>query len=297
MDSVIIDDAEYVDKRIDIVLSSILDIPRNRIQNYIKSGYITVNSKEIKKNYKLELNDKVSLAIPEEQEMSIEPKKADIKIVYEDDDLVVVDKPSGLVVHPGAAKEDTTVLSALMYLGVKLSIVGAPLRGGVVHRIDKNTSGILVLAKSDKAHFLLAKQFFSHTIDRKYIGIVCGHLREKVGVVDAPIARHPIKRKEFCVRNGGKNAKTEYKVLKSLNGMDVVMFKLFTGRTHQIRVHMKHLNHPLVGDEVYGKKSNIIKRHALHAFFLKFIHPSTGKEMSFFSRLPNDMLKIIKSGG
>jgi 23S rRNA pseudouridine1911/1915/1917 synthase len=298
MDSIVIDSSEYVNLRIDSALSEILDIPRNRVQNYLLKGYIKLNDKIVKKNYKLRLNDKINLSIPKKSEFLVKPNDAPIDIVYEDNSIVVVNKPPDLVVHPGAACEDISVVSALLYRNVTLSNIGAPIRPGVVHRIDKDTSGIIVLAKTDRAHFMLAKQFFSHTIDRKYIGVVQGHLTEREGVVDMPIARHQIKRKEFCVRANGKPAKTSYKVLKNLDAMDVVQFRLYTGRTHQIRVHMKHIKHPLVGDKVYGsKKENNIKRQALHAFYLSFRHPETQETVSFASKLPYDILKLIKNGG
>ncbi len=297
-DVIAIQKPEYTGLRIDVVLSRVLDVPRNRIQNYIDKKFIKINGLCIKKNYKLRENDVVSISIPKVKEDVIEAQDADIRIVYEDKDIVVVDKPAGLVVHPGAAKERISVVSALKYRGIKLSDVGAPIRGGVVHRIDKDTSGVIVLAKTDRSHFMLAKQFFSHTIDRKYIGVVYGNMENREGIIDKPIARHPVKRKEFCVSDRGKNAKTSYKVIKRLPGMDVVLFKLFTGRTHQIRVHMKYLNHPLVGDVLYHKKRDaIIARQALHAFFLGFIHPTTFKYVAFFSKLPEDIMRIVRSGG
>ncbi|WP_035588055.1 RluA family pseudouridine synthase [Hippea jasoniae] len=296
--TVVIDkiDGIYIGKRIDKVLSEILDIPRNQIQQWIKEGLIRVCDKQIQKSYKLSSQDCLIIDFPKPKEVSVKPAPAPIKILYEDDDVVVVDKPAGFVVHPGAAKEEVSVISALLYMGIKLSGIGAPLRGGVVHRIDKDTSGVIVLAKSEKAHFYLSKQFFEHTIDRRYIGITSTHLKKDHGIVDKPIARHPKDRKKFCVSEKGKNAKTEYKVLKRLEKYDIVMFKLFTGRTHQIRVHMKYLNAPLLGDVVYSKKSKEIERQALHAFKLGFVHPSKERMMVFYSKLPEDMMSIINRG-
>ncbi len=295
---VVIEDDYYIDKRIDQVLSDILEMPRNQIQHHISGGFITVNDKKVKKNYRLKAGDKVRIEIPPPKENRIEPVDADIEVIYLDDEIVVVDKPPDLVVHPGAAREERSVLSALKYRGITLSTVGEPLRGGVVHRIDKNTSGVIVLARTARSHFVLAKQFFSHTIDRKYIGIVEGHLRNREGVVEMPIGRHPVKRKEFTVTNRGKEAKTYYRVIRKLENGDLVMFKLFTGRTHQIRVHMRYLNHPLIGDPVYSsKKHPFMTRQALHAFYLGFVHPSTGELMCFYSKLPDDMRRLIRSGG
>ena len=298
MNEIFIDKIEpdYVGKRIDKLLSDILEIPRNQIQNYIKSGFITVCDKRVEKSYRIKGSECIRIIIPPPKKIEVEPRDADIKIIFEDEDIVVVDKPPGLVVHPGAASEDVSVVSALLYRGVELSNIGAPQRPGVVHRIDKDTSGVIILAKNDSAHFELAKQFFEHTIDRRYIGITSCHLKNVEGLVEKPIGRHPKNRKAFAVVNNGKPAKTQYKVIKKLANYDVVMFKLFTGRTHQIRVHMKYLGCPLLGDQVYGKVSKDIARQALHAFKLAFRHPKTGREMVFYSKLPEDMFKIVVGG-
>jgi len=298
MNEIFIDriDPDYSGKRIDKLLSDILEIPRNQIQNYIKDGLITVCDKRVEKSYRIKGSECIKIIIPPQKKIEVESRDADIKIIFEDDDIVVVNKPAGLVVHPGAACEDTSVVSALLYRGVKLSNIGAPQRPGVVHRIDKDTSGVIVLAKNDKAHFELAKQFFNHTIDRRYIGITSCHLKSVKGLVEKPIGRHPKNRKAFAIVNNGKSAKTHYKVIKKLANYDVVMFKLFTGRTHQIRVHMKHLGCPLLGDAIYGRASKDIERQALHAFKLAFVHPRTCQRMVFYSKLPEDMLKIVLGG-
>ncbi len=295
---VLIEDRQYEGKRIDSVLSEILEIPRNQIQHHIGEGFIRINGKPVKKNYRLKLFDEIVIELPPPKETLIEPVDAPVKILYVDDSIVVVDKPAGIVVHPGAASERISVLSALKFCKISLSGIGEPLRGGVVHRIDKDTSGVIVLARTPKAHFMLAKQFFSHTIERKYIGIVHGHLKEREGVIEAPIGRHPVKRKEFAVVKGGKSAVTFYRVLRRLDSCDLVMFRLHTGRTHQIRVHMKHIGHPLVGDRMYSSvRQSPMERQALHAFYLGFEHPCTGKFMRFYSRLPEDMRKLIETGG
>jgi len=289
-------DEAYLNKRIDKVISEILDIPRNQIQNYIKDGLIKVCDRTISKSYRIKKDDVIKILIPPPKDLDLKPKDAPIKILYEDNDIVVLDKPSGLVVHPGAGDEDKSVVAALLFRGVQLSNIGAPLRPGVVHRIDKDTSGVIVLAKNDKAHFKLAKQFFEHSIDRVYLGIVSCHLKKTQGRIDQPIGRHTKNRKLFTITKNGKNALTQFKVLKKLENYDVVMFKLFTGRTHQIRVHMKSIGCPLLGDMVYGKRTELIQRQALHAFKLCFSHPSTGKRLCFYSKLPDDMKKIITGG-
>ena len=298
MNEIFIDKVEsnYIGHRVDKLLSEILEIPRNRIQNYIKEGLITICDKETEKSYRIKGFECIKIIIPPPKELAVTPRDADIKIVFEDDDIVVVDKPAGLVVHPGAAHENVSVVSALLYRGVELSDIGAPMRPGVVHRIDKDTSGLLVLTKNDKAHFELAKQFFNHSIDRRYIGIVSCHLKDGMGLVEKPIGRNLKNRKVFAIVRNGKSAKTYYKVIKKLANYDVVMFKLFTGRTHQIRVHMKYLGCALLGDNVYGQASKYTKRQALHAFKLGFRHPMTDLEMVFYSKLPKDMLKIVLGG-
>lgn len=291
------DEDRYLNKRIDTALSKILDLPRNRIQNYIKDRLVTINDKLVNKNYKIRKNDALDVIIPEKKALKVEPNDAPIKILYEDAEIVVIDKPANLVVHPGAGHESTSVVSAMLHKNITLSNIGAPLRPGIVHRIDKETSGIIVVAKTDKAHFILAKQFFEHTISRRYIGIVYGHIKDRTGTVEMPIKRHKVDRKKFTVDENGKNAKTEYKVIKNLENEDVVMFKLFTGRTHQIRVHMRYLNHPILGDKLYYKKTEKrISRQALHAFYLEFNHPKSNKRVKFYSKLPIDMLKIIEGG-
>ncbi len=286
----------YVNERIDKILAEILEISRNQIQRYIEEGFITVCGKRVNKSYKIKKHDCINIIIPPPKDVIIVPRDAPIRIVYEDGDVVVVDKPAGVVVHPGAAWEESSVVSALIYRGIKLSNVGAPLRPGVVHRIDKDTSGIIVLAKTDAAHFNLARQFFEHTIERVYLGISSKHLETSEGFVDWEIGRHPKNRKLFSVVKKGKPAKTYYKVIKKLANHDIVMFKLFTGRTHQIRVHMKAIGCPLLGDVVYGKKTELIRRQALHAYKLGFIHPVTKQKMVFYSKLPDDMLRIIVGG-
>jgi len=285
-------------RRIDSALTEMLEISRNQIQRFILEGFIKVNGLPVKKNYRLRPDDTIDVEFPPPSEVAIEAVDAPIEIVYMDEDVVVVDKPAGLVVHPGAGRERTSVLSALKFRGITLSEIGAPLRGGVVHRIDKDTSGLIVLARNAHAHFILAKQFFSHTIERKYLGVVHGHLEKKEGVVDAAIGRHPVRRKEFCVRENAKEARTAYRVLRRLADYDVVEFRLYTGRTHQIRVHMRHLGHPLVGDVLYAKgRKDPIDRQALHAFLLGFIHPATGKNVRFYSSLPDDIRRLIRNGG
>ena len=298
-ENIIIDqiDDQHIGLRIDSVLADILNIPRNRIQHLLKDKLVRINGDYVAKNYKIKAGDCAEITVPEKKAVEVSVADAPINVIYEDDHIVVVDKPNNLVVHPGAGKESESVVGALLYRGVELSNIGALMRPGVVHRIDKNTSGLIVLAKNDEAHFLLAKQFFNHTIKRKYIGIVTGHLKEQAGKVDAPIGRNRKNRKIFAIDKNGKDAVTHFKVIKRLNGMDLVKFELETGRTHQIRVHMSHIHHALVGDSTYGGRKDNMKRQALHAFYLGFIHPATKKYISFYSPLPEDIKRLIKQGG
>ena len=290
-------DEQYVGLRIDSVIADILNIPRNRIQHWVKDKFVKINGNYVAKNYKIKAGDCAEITVPEKKAVEVNVADAPINTIYEDDYIVVVDKPSNLVVHPGAGKESESVVGALLYRGIELSNIGAPMRPGVVHRIDKNTSGLIVLAKNDEAHFLLAKQFFNHTIKRKYIGIVTGHLKERAGTVDIPIGRNHKNRKIFSADKNGKHAVTHFKLIKRLNGMDLVKFELETGRTHQIRVHMSHIHHALAGDNAYGGRRDNMKRQALHAFCLGFIHPGTEKYISFYSPLPEDIKRLIKRGG
>ncbi|MGC9257414.1 RluA family pseudouridine synthase [Desulfurella sp.] len=279
-------------KRIDSYLAEILDIPRNQIQKWIEKGKVCVNGKVVSKNYKLKGEEKISFEPIEFEKPNLKIADCDIKILYEDDFLVVVDKPAGVVVHPGAGSEHKSVVGALLFRGIKLSDIGAPLRPGVVHRIDKDTSGVIVLAKDNNTHFKLANQFALHISKRYYIGICEGHIKDSFGTIKTQIGRHPIKRKQFAVVQG-KLAVTHYKVIMRLKDMDIVRFELETGRTHQIRVHMQYLNHPLVGDSVYSKSSKLIQRQALHAFYLGFFHPNSNKFLKFYSKLPKDMIELI----
>jgi 23S rRNA pseudouridine1911/1915/1917 synthase len=281
-------------KRIDSYLAEVLEIPRNQIQKWIENGKVCVEGSVVRKNYKLKGEEKITFEPIEFEKPNLKVSDCDIKILYEDEFLVVVDKPAGIVVHPGAANEEFSVVGALLYRGVKLSDIGVPLRPGVVHRIDKDTSGVIVLAKDNNAHFNLANQFAAHICKRYYIGVCEGHLKDYYGTIETQIGRHLKNRKIFSVAPG-KHAITHYKVIMRLKNASVVRFELETGRTHQIRVHMQYLNNPLIGDNVYSKsKSKLITRQALHAFYLGFYHPTTNKFLKFYSKLPQDMLKIIE---
>ena len=283
--------------RIDaFVASQIPNLTRNAATVLIEDGNVLVNDKNIKKNYKLVAGDKVSITIPDPTPLEINAENIPLDVVYEDDDLLVVNKPKDMVVHPAPGNYEHTLVNALLYhCKDSLSGINGVLRPGIVHRIDKDTSGLLMVAKNDLSHNSLALQIKDHSFTREYEAIVCGKLKEDSGTVEAPIGRHPIKRKQMAVTDkNSKEAKTDYVVLGRYKGYTHVRLKLHTGRTHQIRVHMAYLGHPVVGDEVYGGiKVKEFKGQCLHAKKLGFIHPKTKEYMEFDSSLPEYFTKFL----
>ncbi len=268
--------AEDEGMRLDAFISSSTDYSRNSIQILIESGLATVNEKIVAKNYRLRNGDYIRVSIPEPEYANIVPEDIPLDIVYEDRDLLVVNKPKGMVVHPANGNYTGTLVNALMYhCKDSLSGINGEIRPGIVHRIDKDTSGLLVVAKNDTAHEHLSSQLKEHSMLRVYSAIVYGSIRED-GTVDAPIGRHPTDRKKFTVtERNSKNAVTHYKITEKLNGFTLIECRLETGRTHQIRVHMAYIGHPLRGDPVYGPKKVITELHgqALHACTLGVVHP------------------------
>lgn len=277
-------------KRIDLYLSEkIEDMSRSQVQKLIGDGNIKVNQKDIKSNYKVRKNDSIDVIIPEPVMLEITPEDIDIEIMYEDDDIAVVNKPQGMVVHPAAGNFTGTLVNALLAKCSNLSGINGVIRPGIVHRIDKDTSGVLVVAKNDNAHKALAEQIKEHSMKRVYMALVEGVIKNDEGTIDLPIGRHPIERKRMAVvQKNGRNAVTHYKVLERFKANTLVEARLETGRTHQIRVHMSYIGHPLVGDPVYGfKKQHFkLKGQALHAMTLGFIHPTTKEYMEFNAPLP-----------
>lgn len=277
--------------RIDKYLSEqISDRSRSFISSLIKDGNVLVNNKAVSKSYVLKDNDIVRASIPEAVEYIAEAEDIPLDIVYEDSDLIVVNKPKGMVVHPAAGNYSGTLVNALMHhCKGQLSGINGVLRPGIVHRIDKNTSGLLVVAKNDIAHNCLAEQFKEHSIKREYRAIAYGRFKESEGRVDQPIGRDQTDRKKMTVTTkNSKNAVTNYYVLEELNGFSYIRCVLETGRTHQIRVHMSYLGHPLAGDDIYGPKKVIssLNGQCLHAKTLGFIHPKSGEYLEFDSELP-----------
>lgn len=272
-------------KRLDTFIAGSSDYTRNSVQLLIDRGNIFVNGKICSKSYKVKENDEIVINVPPARDMGIIAQDIPLDIYYEDDDLLVVNKPKGMVVHPANGNESGTLVNALMYhCKGSLSGINGEIRPGIVHRIDKDTSGLLVVAKNDKAHEGLAAQFKEHSVTRVYNAIVYGNLKNDEGDIDAPIGRHKTDRKKFCVTEvNSKSAFTHYKVLERLKGFTLIECRLKTGRTHQIRVHMQSIGHPLAGDPVYGPK-NIISEldgQALHRGVIGFVHPIKKEYMEF----------------
>ena len=272
-------------------------LTRSAAQKLIEEGHVTRNGKAAKKNDKLNPGDEISVTIPEPKEVDIVAKEIPLDIVYEDEDVVVINKPKGLVVHPAAGHQDDTLVNGLLYaLGDDLSGINGELRPGIVHRIDKDTSGLLAVAKNDLAHTMLASQLKDHSMHRVYECIVCGSFREDSGTVDAPIGRHPTDRKKMTVTaRNSKEAVTHWEVVKRYRGYTHIRCKLETGRTHQIRVHMAHIGHPILGDMVYGHKKPELGQDSqcLHAGSLCFTHPRTGQPVLVFAELPQYFKEVV----
>ena len=292
---------EFIGERIDKYLSmQIQGKSRSFIQGLITDKKIDINGSEIKSNYKLRKNDIINVILPEPIELNVTAEKIDINIIYEDEDVVVVNKEKGMVVHPAPGNYNGTLVNALLYHCGDLSGINGVIRPGIVHRIDKDTSGILVIAKNDAAHNFLAEQFKDHSIKREYYALVEGRFSKKEGTIDKPLGRHKKERIKMAIVDDGKRAVTHYEVLEEYNkGVTLIKCTLETGRTHQIRVHMVSIGHPLVGDLVYGHNKQKIKieGQALHAKTLGFIHPSTREYMEFNSELPdyfNDILTELR---
>lgn len=275
--------------RIDKFLKEELeDISRTLIQDLIKGENILVNGKPVKANYNLKQNDEIKVTILDPEVSDIVPQDIPLDIYYEDEDVIVINKPSGMVVHPGCGNYDNTLVNALMYHCKDLSSINGVIRAGIVHRIDKDTSGLLVSCKNDMAHRHLSEQFYNKTVTRKYYALVHGVINHNLGKIDAPIGRDPNNRQMMGIVNNGKHAVTHFKVIERFSEYTFVELQLETGRTHQIRAHMKYIGFPLVGDQIYGPKKVIGENgQFLHAKTLGFTHPRTGKFMEFECPLPD----------
>lgn len=297
-------EAEWDNIRIDRFLSEQLEnVSRSYIQKLIKDGCVTADGRPVKANYKLKLGVTIEIDIPEPVSLDVEPQDIPLDIVYEDADVLLVNKPKDMVVHPSAGHMDGTLVNALLYhCKDSLSSINGVMRPGIVHRIDKDTTGVLIICKNDIAHNCIADQLKVHSITRKYRAIVYNNLKDDQGTIDAPIGRNPIDRKKMAINHkNGKSAVTHFKVLERFGRFTYVECELETGRTHQIRVHMSSIGHPLLGDEVYGSAKQPYKTcgQVLHAKVFGFIHPTTNEYMEFETPLPEyfeDLLKKFRNG-
>lgn len=291
--------ADIPGERLDAFLARCAEnLSRSAAQKLIEEGQVQLNGRPGKKNDKLQPGDRVDYTIPEPKAVDIAPTEMQLDIAYEDEDVIVINKPKGLVVHPAAGHQDDTLVNGLLYaLGDDLSGINGELRPGIVHRIDKDTSGLLAVAKNDFAHTFLASQLKDHSMYRVYECIVCGGMKEDSGTVDAPIGRHPSDRKKMCVTaRNSKEAVTHWEVVARYRGYTHLRCKLETGRTHQIRVHMAHIGHPILGDVVYGHKRAELGQDSqcLHAASLCFAHPRDGRPVMVFAPLPEYFQKVIE---
>ena len=301
--NIIVQSSEAGD-RIDTLLARKTGITRSQIQKLITSGHVLVNGKDVDQNYRLKVKDLISLSVPEKETVGLIPEPIPIDILFKDEHIVVVNKPASMVVYPAAGHTHGTLMNTLSYHCRSLATVGGPLRPGVVHRLDKDTSGVMVVALNDEAYYNLIEQFKNRTINRKYIALIYENLREEEGEIALRIGRSESDRKKMSTRvRKGKEAVTKWKVLKRFGKATLIEVKLSTGRTHQIRVHFASVGHPVLGDRTYGKKVQIevkakkkiiFPRQMLHAELLGFTHPATGKYLEFSSPLPEDMVEKIE---
>ena len=289
---------ESKNQRLDAFLASSLDgLTRSQATRLIESGEVAVNGRAVSKSYKLAGGEDIAVTLPEPEPVEAVPQDIPLDVVYEDADVIVVNKPSGMVVHPAPGHPDGTLVNALLYhCAGTLSGVGGALRPGIVHRIDRDTSGLIIAAKNDAAHQYLSAQLADHTLARTYECIVVGALREDRGTVDAPIARHPTDRKRMAVVAGGREAVTHWEAIARYPGYTHVRCRLETGRTHQIRVHMAYIGHPILGDTVYGAKKEVpgLTGQCLHAVGLRFLHPRTHEVVELSCPLPDEFTRMLQ---
>lgn len=281
--------------RLDVFLQEIFpEFSRSHVKNMIEKGLVLVNEKKQKAGFSLKAGMKISVDIKQPEKISTEAEDVDFEIVYQDKDLAVINKPQGLVVHPCSSTKSGTLVNGLLYKIKDLSGINGEFRPGIVHRLDKDTSGLLLIAKNDMAHVSLAEQIKNKTCHRNYIAILDGNLKEDSGRIETFIKRDPKDRKKMSVQTDGRIAITDYRVLERFEKTCLVEFSLQTGRTHQIRVHSKHLNHPIVGDKLYGHEVKGLAGQLLHAYKISFVHPRTQKEMLFEVPLPEHFLDYLK---
>ena len=285
---------EVSESRLDQYLAGLdTGMTRSQLSRLIVEGQALVNGRPAKPSSKVRAGDSVSLSVPPPRPTGVVAQDIPVTVVYQDESVVVIDKPAGLAVHPGPGHPDMTLVNALLAMCPDIQGIGGEIRPGIVHRLDKDTSGLMMVAKTHQAHNDLSAQIKARQVTKGYLALVEGSLKSTEGKVDAPVGRHPRRRTRMAVVVGGKEARTNYKVRQELRGHSLVELYLETGRTHQIRVHMAHLGHPLVGDTTYGHASHLVDRHFLHAFHLGFKHPITGEPLDFKIDLPPDLTPAI----
>lgn len=292
-------EADDAGERLDVFLARVTGESRAQIQRLIGEGAVLVDGRLRKANYRVAMGESVSLRQDPPEELGVQPEDIPLNIVYQDSDICIVDKPQGMVVHPAPGNESGTMVNALLFHLKDLSGIGGVLRPGIVHRIDKMTSGLVVVAKNDMAHASLAAQIKAHTAHRRYLAILEGNIKEDSGSVDAPVGRHPVDRKRMAVVKNGREAITHWRVLARMGQFTLIEAILETGRTHQIRVHMAYMKHPVAGDTVYGPDSPKLglAGQALHAYRLRLVHPRTGNEMEFYAPPPPYFLSALNKTG
>lgn len=288
---------EMAGERVDKAVSSIdEEWSRSQIANWVKEGAVKVNGITVKPNYKVRLQDIIIVTPPELVELDVVPENLNLEIVYEDEDVLVVNKPKGMVVHPAPGHANGTLVNGLMHHCQDLSGINGVVRPGIVHRIDKDTSGLLMVAKNDASHTSLVDQLVKKTVTRKYVALVHGHIPHDKGTIQAPIARDPKERQNMAIVDKGKHAVTHFRVLERFGNFTLVECRLETGRTHQIRVHMKYIGYPLVGDPKYGpKKTMDVGGQALHAEVIGFVHPKTEEYLEFSAEPPAEFAELLES--
>lgn len=289
--------SEHAGERLDSFLSAALEISRSAAARLCEEGRVTAGGKSLAKNWRLTGGEVLTVEIPEAAETEVVAQDIPLDVVYEDEDVIVVNKPVGMVVHPAPGHSDGTLVNALLHhCAGSLSGVGGEKRPGIVHRIDRDTSGLIIAAKNDAAHLGLSAQLADHTLARTYECLVVGNLREDSGTVDAPIGRHPTDRKKMAVVQSGRRAVTHWEVIARYSGVTHVRCRLETGRTHQIRVHMAHIGHPILGDTVYGAKKPVpgLTGQCLHAVGLRFLHPRTGEAVELHCELPEEFRAYLR---
>ena len=283
-------DADRLDR---FLASQGLEITRSQIHRLIEDGQVAINGLHAKPSQKVRSGDIIVLTILPPKPLALVPQDIPVPLIYQDDHLIVLDKPSGLSVHPGPGHPDGTLVNALLAHCPDIKGVGGVIRPGIVHRLDKDTSGLMVVAKTDTAHLSLSKQLKNREVVKGYLAVSKGSITPVEGLIDLPIGRDPKNRKKMAVIEGGRDSKTRYRVVEHLNGYEILQIYLETGRTHQIRVHLSYMGHALLGDQVYGKGNSLLGRQFLHSNHLKFIHPVTAMHMEFRANLPDEMLVVI----